>query len=171
MKNWNVLLVLTFLFFCQIGTSQINPDLITMTRGKYYYQGEIYFLKRQLVPIYKTNPKAYRAHRNYINTRRAHRVLILASGGALIGLREWRKGRPPGCSGCHPDFVDFFVTIGVWTGSAVLVVGSGLSVYKRSDRALKVFNEEVLSSTKVGAIPPSINIQTSQNGIGLVLNF
>jgi len=55
MENLNVLLILAFLFFCQIGNSQINPEIISKVGGKYYYQGEVYFLRSSLKNIYKTN--------------------------------------------------------------------------------------------------------------------
>jgi len=172
MKNLNVLFVLIFLFFSQIGNSQINPEVINKIKGKYYYQGQVY-KKHQLRHIYKTNPKAYKAHQSFVKVRRIHRVSTLVSGGAIVGMIKWNKERYR-CTGDCNNYVDFtgiIVPFAVLGGTTVLVISTAIPTYKRSGKALKVFNEEVLSTSEVGSIPSYINFQTSQNGIGLVLNF
>lgn len=175
MKNLNVLLVFIFLFISHIGVSQINPELITRANGMYFYQDKTYHKERDLKEIYKTNPKAYRAYKDYILTRRTHRVLTLACGVALIRWSKWKDdkiaARPAMCNGCHPDLSIIPITVLVFAGSAAIIFSTGMAVYKRRGKALVVFNESVLSSSKVGAIPPNLNFQTSQNGIGLVFNF
>ena len=162
MKNLTVLLVFTFLCCLQIGHGQINSELIIRANQVYYYQGQVYPKEKDLIDIYKTNPEAYKVYKNFITARRVHRTLVVASATALGVYYKYNSPNTAVAFG--------WLTV-VVRGAAVITFFSGIPVYEKRGKARKIFNEGVLPSSKVGAIPPSINIQTTQNGISLVLNF
>lgn len=175
MKNLTVLLIFTFLFCSQIGYGQINSELIFKISGKYYYQGQVYQNEEDLKDIYKTNPEAYKAFNRFMEVRRVHRTLTAVSGIALsaaIGAAIINNDPCEPSEDCNNYVPSNEILIGlVLIGTTLITVGTAIPVNKRRGKARKIFNEGVLSTSKVGSIPPSLNFQTSQNGIGLVFNF
>ena len=179
MKNIIKLLsILSFLFIAQNINGQTNPVLISSEKGMYLYDGQHYWIK-QLRPILASNREALWMHKKLIRNRRVHRVLTLGSSAAIVRWAIWNSKRVR-CSDpnvtCHDPQVitqlynDFISGI-VLTVTTVAIVGSGIPLYIKKKKVIKIYNEGVTASMKTGSIPLHLNFKTTNNGVGLVLNF
>ena len=137
-------------------------------RSKYYHQGKVYFDLDALKPVYETNPKSKAAYENFVRQRKFHRILTFVgiSSSASWGIWFARGKNSDRIDKINKQVLSFLFI----SGSMSLIVVSGIPVRNNRNLALKIFNEELLSS-KTGANPPNLDIKTSNHGIGLVLNF
>ena len=172
MKNFNLLLIMVFLFFYQKGFSQSNSNLITKVGTEYHYQGKTYSSIRSLKKVFQIHPRAYYAYKGYILDRRIHRTACLGSALGFAWTINWQKKhkeKPRPLS--DGDIVQgLIVPFLGYTVSIVLILGTGIPLYRHMEQPIRIFNEEVTSS-KVGSFLPELNFKISQNGIGLALNF
>ena len=179
MKNVIKLLsILSFLFIIQNVNGQTSLELISSQKGMYHYDGQYYWIK-QLGPILESNPKALSMHKKFIRNRRLHRSLTLISSAVLVRWAIWNRKRircsDPNVTCYDPQIItqiynDLLSGL-ILTVTTVAIVGTGVPVYIKKKKTIKIYNEGVSSSMETGSIPPHLYFKTTNNGVGFVLNF
>lgn len=164
-KKW--LFSFSFFFLSSVVFSQINPDILVKIKGEYYFQDNIYS-KKELASVLEVNPSALYVYQEYSDAKRWANIMGIAS---IVGLTSASilliKGNNKGF-----NRADFIVT--VLGGNGGIIIGaSGILTLgianRRLKKAVKIFNENNIPP--VGVLPMKLNFQTTENGLGLVLNF
>lgn len=173
-KKW--LISFFFFFISSVVFSQINPEVLTFSKGSYYYQNK-YYKHNKLSPILEVSPKAHEVYKEYLKDRR--KVFALSALSITwAGLGSYLITRDPCNYVDSPDECDGVVSTEQFIGG-ILVLGSAVSAIvcltkvkrtkNRLRKSIKIFNEGL--SPAVGVSPIHLNLQTTNNGVGLVLNF
>ena len=174
MKKKVLLLSLLFLFFSKFAFSQINPDVLSYSEGRYYYQNKIY-KHNKLAPVLEVNPKAHEVYKEYLSHRR---IKSAALAFAMIGGSVLLINGDPCRNADIPEECDLFISesqvVGgiAILGSVILGIASfseGSKTNQTIRRSVKIFNNGI--NSPVGYSPIELNLQTTNYGIGLVLNF
>lgn len=172
MKNYNYFLLFAFLFINANVYGQDSNDKELIVRKdflfttKYFHQGKAYE-QQQLPKVLITDPIAWNIYQQYQSNRRKQRTFwvfagALVTSSVIIAYYDDES----------PDLIESLMT-NKWTKATALgsvgaataaVVFSILKNYK-FEKSIQVFNKNVSTA------PLQLNLQYSENGMGLVLNF
>jgi len=183
MKTYYHYLTLPFLFIYTAVCSQdslvkntLDKDLIVrkdfLFDSEYFYQSNTYD-RKQLGEIIKKDPIAWDYYLIYLSRKKTSKKLkkisITVAGITTIYIIAKRD----------TDVIELFYDK-KWLGPTVLssigtyiaaglIKGAGLNKFVKS---IDCFNENILKKEKLGGTPTmELDLQYSDNGIGLVLNF
>jgi len=165
-----------FLFISNLIFSQVNSEIITFSEGSYFYQNK-YYQNQKLSPVLESNPKAIKVYNEYLTDRAS--VPALGGGsvlGVIVGIILLKND--PCKNALDPDECDLFISMEQILGGAVVVgsvITGGVALVRldKSKRNLKeavnIFNTGAIAP--IGFSPIELNLQTTNHGLGLVLNF
>ena len=164
MKNVKLLLIIWLTLFSQSLFSQIDLNTLVFSDGKYFYQNKIY-TKKNVKEVLITNEKAYKIYNQYKSFRTIGHVGVVGTilvGGYAYVVSQTITG------------VDTNQTVLVIGVALIFPIGVTMGLYSAGDKRLKksveIFNAENRPAD-MGVLPLELKIGTTQNGVGLVLNF
>ncbi len=149
------------ILFCSIAFSsvaQTRSDTITIVKKGKFLKDEEFLNTNQLMVLMRGNREAYELMKK-AKTNTAFATALSFVGGVFIGL-------PLGTAigGGEPNWG----LMGVGAGLIVVSIPLISSYKKNSTRAVEIFNQALLE-TRVRR--PEVNLQTTSNGVGVVLRF
>jgi len=184
MKTLNYCLLVLFLFLGvalnaqdvsakKLGDKKNNYNLIIKDYSdlspRFLYQGKS-FKKKQLREILMNDQLAFNFYEEYESRSRTSKVFWGMSGGfAIISLAIFASIETEG---------DLYNNIGIGLISALgslcsvgAAIGTTVSGEKRLNKSIDFFNGNIKNKENLGVVPMQLNLQSTQNGIGLVLSF
>jgi len=180
MKTYNYCLSLLFLFITvslngqDVSTKKItdeknNYNLIIKKpsnfNSKYLYQDKI-FDKKQLREILMNDQLALNFYEDYESRNSTSKTFGLVSGGlVIVSVIYLTTADSEGDA-----YIGFLSALG-GLGSIIIAMGTSNSAGRKLDKSIDFFNGNVKNRESLGVIPIQLNLQNTQNGIGLVLNF
>ncbi|MFK8007965.1 MAG: hypothetical protein AB8H03_16530 [Saprospiraceae bacterium] len=177
MKTLFLLFSFSFLFFLQNGFSQIDKNVLVESKGKFYYQNNVYF-KSELGQVFKLDDTAFNFYKKH---RKARRVFIASGITAVVlgggGLILFNIDGPPNQGEgdrcyelCPHQGVGIYMILASWPPALASLISLPISRknYKRAMKSFKLYTE---SAPKYGVNQMELDFNYTGNGIGLVLNF
>ena len=155
--------------FAPKGTSQINPDVLTYSKGKFYYKNHFY-KKKEADKLFMLNEEAFDYYKKYKTARSVTTVtgfgsIVLVAGGIILMESD----------GCESDLCGigniglFSFLLGIPV-AAVSVVSIPIT-RTRFNKSKETLNEALVKSNKVGIIPIEMKLGFSNNGVGVLFSF
>jgi len=174
--HYILLISLLFISFHSNAQQNSNNNLIVKSKtgkGKnFIYQNKV-FTKDQLSNIIVQVPAATKFYNTYQIKKRNSKIGYVVSGGfAIMSYGYFRKA----LNEQHdPETIRALLT-SIFCGASSLIVSviSTANIVVGNNKfhqSIQTFNENVHNTENLGKIPLELNLQYSQNGLGLVLNF
>jgi len=181
MKTYYYYLIFSFLFIYTTVYSQdipaknvdhknliVKKDFLLST--EYFYYNKTYD-RQQLGEVLKKDPLAWDSYMKYLSRKKTSKTLkrisstvagittiyIFANSDGDIEFFQTKKWIGPTLMSSIGTFI-----------IAGFIKGAGLNKFVQS---IDSFNENVKNKQRIGKTPIQLNLQTTQNGIGFVLNF
>ena len=185
MKTLNCLL-LAFLFLSSFTNAQDGnvtvqknntnykiKKLTSRCGGKYRYLDKIY-TRKELPQIIKGHQQSWNYYRQYETIKKDAKVSRIVSGVffaiciSQIAKYDIDRFRAPEEQRTGRIIAFSFV---VGSGAGLFALGSRISANNKLSKSIKYFNGEIKDKELIGFAPLEFNLQYSENGLGLVLNF
>ncbi len=177
MKNLFLLISFSFLFFQQNGFSQINKNVLTESKGKFYYQNKVYF-KSELGQLFKLDDTAFNFYKKHRKARRVFigsgiTTLVLAGGGLILFNIDGppNQGEGDRCYElCPHQGFGIYMILGSFPAALSTMISLPISRknYKKAMKSFKLYSQ---SAPKYGVNQMELDFNYTGNGVGLVLNF
>lgn len=167
----------SFLIFLQNGFSQIDKNVLVESKGKFYYQNNVYS-KSELGQVFKLDDTSFKFYQKH---RRARKIFIASGITALVlggtGLILFSNDGPPNQGEGDPCYelcphqeVGIVMFLASWPPTLATIISFPIS-RRNYKKAMKSFNVYTESAPQYGSNHMKLNFNYTGNGVGLVLNF
>lgn len=177
MKTLIISLGFIFLFSIQNAFSQIDKNVLIKSKGKFYYQDQVY-KKGTLGELFKLNEPSLNYYKKHRKARKVFKIsgistLVLAGGGLILLSIDGEENQTQGekCyEFCPHQIFGLRMFLVSWLPAAATIISFPISRrnYKKSIKSFHTYTE---SNPKLGSSPIELNFNYTGNGVGLVLNF
>ncbi len=177
MKTLILFLAFTFLFSFQNAFSQIDKNVLTKSKGKFYYQDKIY-KKKELGEVFKLHEPSLKYYKKHKKAKKVFKIfgistLVLGGGGLILFSIDGPPNQSEGdrCyEFCPHQGLGIYMMIASWFTAASTLISFPVS-RKNYKKSIRSFNNYTKSIPKVGGNSLKLNLNYTGNGVGLVLNF
>ena len=157
----------------QNGTDQLITKITSKGGGRYRYQSKIY-TKKELRHIIEKDKLAWNYYRHYERTKKNSKIGRITGGTlfilSIIQFSNWNidEFKAPDEKKKARRLV--ILSLGS-CGVGIFALSERVSSNKFLNKSIDSFNRNLNNKQSLGITPIQLNLQSTQNGIGLVLNF